>query len=164
MPSVQLNALASCSRCTSSAPLRLRFPTASPPCLQRELLRAKRTLITRHDSDLKVCGLGSVPAHVFGKAFGKQAPASRGTLILPCAPRILQPCNPPSHQPPASSSPVPQDNLYWLSLLTHLQADCVPLKSLDCLRDLRDMYEAATVDDVYDAYAQVGAVRSQFAT
>ena len=49
-----------------------------------------------------------------------------------------------------------QDNLYWLSLLTHLQADCVPLKSLDCLRDLRDMYEAATVDDVYDAYAQVG--------
>ncbi|KAL4457809.1 hypothetical protein ABPG75_012674 [Micractinium tetrahymenae] len=69
------------------------------PITQRELLRAKRTLITRHDSDLK-------------------------------------------------------DNLYWLGLLTHLQADCVPLKSLDCLRDLRDMYEAATVDDVYDAYAQ----------
>jgi hypothetical protein len=49
-----------------------------------------------------------------------------------------------------------QDNLYWLGLLTHLQADCVPLKSLDCLRDLRDMYEAAGVEDVYDAYAQVG--------
>jgi hypothetical protein len=31
----------------------------------------------------------------------------------------------------------------------------VPLKSLDCLRDLRDMYEAASVEDVYDAYAQV---------
>ncbi|EFN58791.1 hypothetical protein CHLNCDRAFT_56893 [Chlorella variabilis] len=69
------------------------------PITQRELLRAKRTLITRHDSDLK-------------------------------------------------------DNLYWLGLLTHLQADCVPLKSLDCLRDLRSMYEAAGVEDVYDAYNQ----------
>ena len=49
-----------------------------------------------------------------------------------------------------------QDNLYWLGLLTHLQADCVPLKSLDCLRDLRSMYEAAGVEDVYDAYNQVG--------
>mgnify|MGYP001810764324 FL=1 len=48
-----------------------------------------------------------------------------------------------------------QDNLYWLGLLTHLQSDCVPLKSLDCLRDLRDMYEAAQVEDVYDAYNQV---------
>ena len=48
-----------------------------------------------------------------------------------------------------------QDNQYWLGLLTHLQAECVPLKSLDCLRDLRDMYEAATVEDVYDAYSQV---------
>ena len=51
-----------------------------------------------------------------------------------------------------------QDNLYWLGLLTHLQAPCVPLKSLDCLRDLRDMYEAASVEDVYDAYAQVGVL------
>lgn len=31
----------------------------------------------------------------------------------------------------------------------------MPLKSLDCLRDLRDMYEAASVEDVYDAYDQV---------
>ena len=31
----------------------------------------------------------------------------------------------------------------------------MPLKSVDCLRDLRLMYEAATVDDIYDAYAQV---------
>ena len=59
---------------------------------------------------------------------------------------------------PPHCCPTPlQDNLYWLGLLTHLQADCVPLKSLDCLRDLRDMYEAAAVDDVYDAYQQVGA-------
>jgi hypothetical protein len=30
------------------------------PITQRELARAKRTLITRHDSDLKVGGVGEV--------------------------------------------------------------------------------------------------------
>ena len=50
----------------------------------------------------------------------------------------------------------PQDNLYWLGLLTHLQCEGVPLKSVACLRDLRAMYEAATLEDIYDAYAQVG--------
>lgn len=49
-----------------------------------------------------------------------------------------------------------QDNLYWLGLLTHLQCDGVPLKSAACLRDLRAMYEAATIEDIYDAYNQVG--------
>lgn len=44
-----------------------------------------------------------------------------------------------------------QDNLYWLGLLTHLQRDEVPGKTLDVLRDLIPMYEAATVDDIYDA-------------
>ena len=29
----------------------------------------------------------------------------------------------------------------------------MPRKSLDCLRDLVSMYEACTVDDVYEAYA-----------
>ncbi len=84
-------------------------------------------------------------------------------LQHPCAHCGLRSVGKHHHQPftsfrPSSlpSFPLAQDNLYWLSLLTHLQADCVPLKSLDCLRDLRDMYEAATVDDVYDAYAQVG--------
>ena len=44
-----------------------------------------------------------------------------------------------------------QDNLYWLGLLTHLQRDEVPGKTVDILRDLVNMYEAATVDDIYEA-------------
>ena len=48
-----------------------------------------------------------------------------------------------------------QDNTYWLGLMTHLQADSVPMKSIECLRDLKLMHEAATIDDIYDAYAQV---------
>ena len=64
----------------------------------RELLRARRTLLARHETDLK-------------------------------------------------------DNAYRLGLLTHLQCDGVPLKVPAAVRDLRAMYEAATVDDVHDAYA-----------
>eukprot|EP00887_Chlorella_sp_A99_P001378 scaffold8.g1378.t1 len=81
------------------ASLRVLRNLRLQPVTSRELVRAQRTLITRHETDLK-------------------------------------------------------DNLYWLGLLTHLQADAVPLKSVDCLRDLRLMYETATVDDIYDAYAQ----------
>lgn len=44
-----------------------------------------------------------------------------------------------------------QDNLYWLGLLTHLQRDEVPGKTVDILRDLVSMYETATVDDIYEA-------------
>ena len=47
-----------------------------------------------------------------------------------------------------------QNNVYRLALLTHLQNEHVPLKVPECLRDLRTMYEAATIDDVNDAYAQ----------
>lgn len=47
-----------------------------------------------------------------------------------------------------------QDNLYRLGLLTHLQSSEVPLKVPECLRDLRAMYEAATIDDINDAYAR----------
>jgi hypothetical protein len=47
-----------------------------------------------------------------------------------------------------------QDNIYRLGLLTHLQSNEVPLKVPECLRDLRLMYEAATIDDINDAYAQ----------
>lgn len=65
----------------------------------RELQRAQRTLITRHESELK-------------------------------------------------------DNSYWLGLLTHLQSPSVPYKSIDCLRDLRPMFEAVTLEDVYQAYGQ----------
>lgn len=44
-----------------------------------------------------------------------------------------------------------QDNLYWLGLLTHLQRDEVPGKSIDVLRDLVPLTEAATADDIYEA-------------
>lgn len=42
--------------------------------------------------------------------------------------------------------------MYWLGLLTHLQSSAVPGKVPECLRDLRLMYEAATIDDINDAY------------
>lgn len=48
-----------------------------------------------------------------------------------------------------------QDNLYWLGLLTHLQRDEVPGKTVDVLRDLVSMYELATVDDIYEALRQL---------
>ena len=40
------------------------WPRSSLPSPQRELLRAKRTLITRHDSDLKVRLLLPLPGSV----------------------------------------------------------------------------------------------------
>ena len=46
-----------------------------------------------------------------------------------------------------------QANVYWLGLLTHLQSPEVPLKNLASLRDLVAMYEAAKVEDLYDALA-----------
>ena len=46
-----------------------------------------------------------------------------------------------------------QGNVYWLGLLTHLQSPEVPLKNLASLRDLVAMYEAAKVEDLYDALA-----------
>uniref|UniRef100_A0A6U0W9G0 Mitochondrial processing peptidase n=1 Tax=Polytomella parva TaxID=51329 RepID=A0A6U0W9G0_9CHLO len=72
---------------------------AAQPISRHELLRAKTTLLTRHDSDLK-------------------------------------------------------DNNYWIGLLSHLQNPLVPHKVLDCLRDLKAMYECATVEDVSLLYAQ----------
>ena len=39
--------------------------------------------------------------------------------------------------------------------MTHLQCEEVPLKSVECLRDLQHMYEAATVDDIHDAYSRL---------
>lgn len=79
------------------ASLRVLRSGSIQPFNSRDLLRAKRTLITRHESDLK-------------------------------------------------------DNGYWLSLLTHIQSPAVPLKTVECLRDLRAMYEAITIEDIYDAY------------
>ena len=81
------------------ASLRVLRSGSSQPFSERDVLRAKRTLLTRHESDLK-------------------------------------------------------DNSYWLALLTHLHSDAVPAKSIECLRDLRAMYEAVTVEDIYDAYSQ----------
>ncbi|KAG2437818.1 hypothetical protein HXX76_005438 [Chlamydomonas incerta] len=69
------------------------------PVNRRELARAKTTLLTRHESDLK-------------------------------------------------------DNAYWLGLLTHLQNPHVPHKTLECLRDLQRLYDAATVDDIKYVYEQ----------
>ena len=73
---------------------------AISPVNRRELSRARTTLLTRHESDMK-------------------------------------------------------DNTYWLGLITHMQNDHVPFKSVLCLRDLKVMYEAATVEDVYHMYNQV---------
>lgn len=70
---------------------------AVSPVNRRELSRARTTLLTRHESDVK-------------------------------------------------------DNTYWLGLITHMQNDHVPLKSVLCLRDLKVMYEAATVEDIYHMY------------
>lgn len=81
-----------------NASLNVLLNVAHQRITPRELQRAKRTLLTRHESDQK-------------------------------------------------------DNGYWLSLLTHLQADSVPSKRLECLRDLNAMYEATTIDDVYEAYS-----------
>ena len=56
--------------------------------------------------------------------------------------------------PPESDSlACVQGNVYWLGLLTHLQSPEVPLKNLASLRDLVAMYEAAKVEDLYDALA-----------
>lgn len=81
------------------ASLRVLRSGSSQQFTQRDLLRAKRTLLTRHESDLK-------------------------------------------------------DNAYWLALLTHIQSESVPLKTVECLRDLKAMYESITVEDIYDAYNQ----------
>lgn len=45
-----------------------------------------------------------------------------------------------------------KDNTYWLGLLTHLQSTKVFRKNTSCIRDLFKLYEAATIDDVYNAY------------
>jgi hypothetical protein len=45
-----------------------------------------------------------------------------------------------------------KDNNYWLGLLTHLQSPDVPYKRVECLRDLKTMYETSTIGDLYDAY------------
>ncbi|KAK9810226.1 hypothetical protein WJX72_007002 [[Myrmecia] bisecta] len=79
------------------ASLRVLRTVGTSRITPRELQRAKRTVITRHESELK-------------------------------------------------------NNVYWLGLLTHLQCSAVPLKTLECLRDLKDMYAGATIDDVYEAF------------
>ena len=84
----------------ADASLRVLRSLADARVTPRELLRARRTLLARHETDLK-------------------------------------------------------DNGHRLGLLTHLQCDGVPLKVPEAVRDLRRAYEAATVDDVHDAYARL---------
>ncbi|KAI5069253.1 hypothetical protein GOP47_0015554 [Adiantum capillus-veneris] len=45
-----------------------------------------------------------------------------------------------------------KDNTYWLGLLTHVQSAKVFRKDVSCIRDLFKLYEAATIEDVYNAY------------
>lgn len=45
-----------------------------------------------------------------------------------------------------------KDNTYWLGLLTHVQSTKVFRKDVSCIRDLFKLYEAATIEDVYNAY------------
>jgi hypothetical protein len=81
-----------------TASLRTLRSVATQRVSQRELDRARRLLLTRHDSDLR-------------------------------------------------------DNTHLLALLSHTQCDAVPRKTLKCIHDLPGMYEQATIEDVYAAYA-----------
>jgi hypothetical protein len=81
-----------------TASLRTLRSVATQRVSQRELDRARRLLLTRHDSDLR-------------------------------------------------------DNTHLLALLSHTQCDAVPRKTLKCIHDLPGMYELATIEDVYAAYA-----------
>jgi predicted Zn-dependent peptidase len=83
-----------------AASLRVLRGVATARVTPRELDRARRTLLTRHESDLK-------------------------------------------------------DNAYVLGLLTHAQAPSVPAKTAAALRDLPGLYLAATVADVYCAFASL---------
>ncbi|CAN6700027.1 unnamed protein product [Malus baccata var. baccata] len=67
---------------------------------QRELDRAKRTLLMRHEAEIK-------------------------------------------------------SNAYWLGLLAHLQASSVPRKDISCIKDLTNLYEVASIEDIYLAYDQL---------
>jgi hypothetical protein len=80
-----------------AASLRTLRGLATQQVNQRELDRARRTLLMRNDSDLR-------------------------------------------------------DNSHWLELLSHIQSPVVPAKGLNCVSDLTAMYEAATVEDIYQAY------------
>ncbi|RZC54766.1 hypothetical protein C5167_013622 [Papaver somniferum] len=48
-----------------------------------------------------------------------------------------------------------KQNAYWLGLLAHLQASSVPRKDISCIKDLTLLYEAATIEDIYEAYNQL---------
>ncbi|KAF6159744.1 hypothetical protein GIB67_030002 [Kingdonia uniflora] len=45
-----------------------------------------------------------------------------------------------------------KSNAYWLGLLAHLQASSVPRKDISCIKELPSLYEAATIEDIYQAY------------
>ncbi|KAI3969551.1 hypothetical protein MKX01_020112 [Papaver californicum] len=48
-----------------------------------------------------------------------------------------------------------KQNAYWLGLLAHLQASSVLRKDISCIKDLPSLYEAATIEDIYQAYDQL---------
>ncbi|OVA08777.1 Peptidase M16 [Macleaya cordata] len=45
-----------------------------------------------------------------------------------------------------------KSNAYWLGLLAHVQASSVPRKDVSCIKELPSLYEAATIEDIYQAY------------
>lgn len=46
-------------------------------------------------------------------------------------------------------------NAYWMGLITHLQSDQVPWKSVQCLNDIKGMYSSIAIQDLYDAYGRL---------
>jgi hypothetical protein len=100
----------------------------------------------RHESDLKdnVYWLGLLTHLQVGTAGS--------------APPPLPPPRLPFGRPPgAASAPAPRPSPPPLphphpAPTPHPQSPGVPYKRVECLRDLCAMYEAATVDDIYEAY------------
>lgn len=45
-----------------------------------------------------------------------------------------------------------QKNACWVDMLTHLQCDYVPLKTVEVLRDYKQMLISISIEDLYDAY------------
>lgn len=48
-----------------------------------------------------------------------------------------------------------KDNSYWLGLLAHIQSEQVPRKQVECIADLPSLYQAATVEDVQEAFTHL---------
>jgi len=118
----------------------------------RELLRARRTVLTRHESEMKA---RARPPRAACPAGPRALPAARGRALVCLTGRFTSlVCAGGARAGADGERAAAQDNTYRLGLLTHLQRPDVPLKVPECLRDLRAVYEAACIEDIYDAYSQ----------